>query len=112
MGKFVVVRSANGEHYFNLKADNSQIILTGQMYSSKAACYNDIESVRNNCFDDNRYERKQSAGNKHYFVLKTSKGQIIGNSEMYPSKEGMESGIEFVKKNGSNTSVVEEEPYF
>jgi uncharacterized protein YegP (UPF0339 family) len=112
MGKFVVIRAANGEYYFHLKADNSQIILTSQMYSSKTACFNDIESVRNNCFDDNSYERNQSDGNNHYFILKTSKGQIIGKSEMYPSKEVMENGIESVKKNGSNTSVVEEEPYF
>jgi uncharacterized protein YegP (UPF0339 family) len=45
---------------------------------------------------------------KHYFVLKASNGQIIGNSEMYASKAGMENGIESVKKNGPNKTVVEE----
>lgn len=112
MGNFVINRATNGKHYFNLKADNFQIILTSQMFSSKPACFNGIESVRNNCIDDSRYERKQSVNNKHYFVLKASNGQIIGNSEMYASKAGMENGIESVKKNGKNTKVVEEEPYF
>ena len=111
MGNFVITKATNGEYYFNLKADNSQIILTSQMYSSKSACFNVIESVRNNCSDDS-YERKQSVNNKHYFVLKASNGQILGNSEMYETKAGMENGIESVKKNGSNTKVVEEEPYF
>jgi uncharacterized protein len=112
MGNFVIIRAKNGEHYFNLKAGNSQVILTSQMYSSKPACFNGIESVRNNCIDDSRYERKLSVNNKQYFVLKASNGQIIGNSEMYASKAGMDNGIESVKKNGSNKKVVEEEPYF
>jgi uncharacterized protein YegP (UPF0339 family) len=108
MGNFVIKKATNGEHYFNLKADNYQVILTSQMYSSKSACFNGIESVRNNCSDDSRYERKQSVNDKHYFVLKSSNGQIIGNSEMYASKAGMDNGIESVKKNGRSKTVVEE----
>jgi uncharacterized protein len=108
MGNFVIKKATNSEHYFNLKAANFQIILTSQMYSSKPACFNGIESVTNNCAVDSRYERKQSANNKHYFVLKATNGQIIGNSEMYASKAGMENGIESVKKNGRSTTVVEE----
>ncbi len=111
MGNFVIKRTTKGEYYFNLKADNSQIIITSQMYSSKSDCFNDIETVRNICPYDS-YERKQPLNNKYSFVLKTSTGQIIGYSEMYNTKEGMENGIEFVKKNGSNTKVVEEEPYY
>lgn len=111
MGNFVIKRTTNGEYYFNLKADNSQIILTGQMYSSKSDCFKDIETVRNICSYAN-YELKQPLNNKYSFVLKTSTGQIIGNSEMYKTKAGMENGIESVKKNGRNTKVVEEEPYY
>lgn len=112
MGNFIIKRATNGEHYFNLKADNYQIILTSQMYSSKPACYNGIESVKTNCMDDSRYDRIQSVNNKHYFVLKAFNGQIIGKSEMYDSRAGMNNGIEAVKKNGNNTQVVEEEPYY
>ena len=108
MGYFVIKKETNGEFCFNLLADNSQILLISQMYSSKSACFNGIESVRNNCTDNSRFERKESGNNKHYFVLKASNGQIIGNSEMYASKAGMENGIESVKKNGSNKTVVEE----
>jgi len=112
MGNFVITRAKNGEHYFNLKADDLQIILTSQMYSSKPDCFNAIESVKNNCTDDSRYERKQSVNNKHYFTMKASDGQIIGNSEMYSSKPGRDNGIESVKKNGNNKQLIEEEPYF
>jgi len=108
MGNFVIKKATNGEHYFNLIADNYQVILTSQMYSSKSGCFNGIESVRVNCSNDSMYERKHSVNDKHYFVLKASNGQVIGNSEMYESKAGMENGIESVKKNGRSTTVVEE----
>jgi uncharacterized protein len=108
IGKYVISLAKNGESYFNLKATNGQTILTSQMYSSKPACFNGIESVRNNCSDDSMFERKQSVNNMPYFVLKASNGQIIGNSEMYESEAGMENGISSVKRNGPSTTVVEE----
>jgi uncharacterized protein len=111
MGNFVIKKGTKGGYYFNLLADNSQIILTSQMYSSKSSCFNGIDLVRNSCSFDS-YERKQTDNNKHYFVLKASNGQIIGNSEIYESIASMENGIESVKINGNNTKVVEEEPYF
>lgn len=112
MGNFVIIKTSNGEHYFSLKADNSQIILTSELYSSKSDCIEGIESVRINCSEFNRYERKKSIDKKHYFVLKASNGQVIGNSEMFDTNAGMDNGIESVKKNGISASVAEEEPYF
>jgi uncharacterized protein YegP (UPF0339 family) len=109
VGKYVISIAKNGEFYFNLKATNGQIILTSEMYSSKAACTNGIESVMNNCEDDNRYDRKHSTNNKPYFNLKAANGQVIGTSEMYESEAGMETGIASVKRNGISTNIVEEE---
>ena len=108
VGKFVISKAKNDEVYFNLKATNGQTILTSQMYSSESACFNGIESVRTNCSDDSKFERKQSVNNKPYFVLKAANGQVIGNSEMYESEAGMENGIASVKKNGISKAVIEE----
>lgn len=108
MGKYVISIAKNGENYFNLKATNGQTILTSEMYSSKAACTNGIESVMKNCDDDNKYDRKLSTNNKPYFNLKAANGQVIGTSEMYESGAGMETGIASVKKNGPSTMIVEE----
>lgn len=110
-GKFVIKRVPTSEYYFNLIAANMQIILTSKLNSSKLSCFKDIDLVRNTCLNE-IYERKQTSDNKHYFVLKASDGKVIGKSEMYFSKTGMENGIECVKKNGNNPQVVEEEPYF
>jgi uncharacterized protein len=108
IGKYVISKAKNDQNYFNLKATNGQTILTSQMYSSESACFNGIESVRSNCSDDIKYERKQSINNKPFFVLKAANGQVIGNSEMYESGAGMENGITSVKRNGVSTTVIEE----
>jgi uncharacterized protein len=108
IGKYAVSSTKGGGNYFNLKATNGQIILTSLMYPSLADCDKGIEATRENCSDDNRYERKVSSNNKHYFNLTTSDGNVIGKSEMYESVAGMENGIASVKKNGTSIIVVEE----
>ena len=105
MGKFVVSNRKNGEYQFNLKADNGQVILTSEGYSSRAGCDNGIESVRKNAPEDSRYDRKKSSNNKSYFNLKATNGQIIGTSEMYESTSAMENGIASVKKNALDAFV-------
>jgi uncharacterized protein YegP (UPF0339 family) len=107
MGKFVISKRINGEFQFNLKADNGQVILTSEGYSSKAGCENGIESVRTNASSDRNFDRKKSTNNKHYFNLKASNNQIIGTSEMYEGSTGMENGIESVKKNAPKATVEE-----
>lgn len=105
MGKFVISTRKNGEFQFNLKADNGQVILASEGYTTRTACENGIESVRKNASDDARYDRKKSSNNKDYFNLKASNGQVIGTSEMYESASAMENGIASVKKNAAGASV-------
>ena len=108
VGRYVVNVAKNGNYYFNLKATNGQTILSSEMYTTKQACMNGIESVQRNCNEDGRYDRLQSNSNKPYFNLKASNGQIIGTSEMYESETNMEKGIASVKRNGSTKNIVEE----
>ena len=46
--KFEVKTSKSGKPMFNLKAGNSQVIGTSQMYNSESACNNGIKSVQTN----------------------------------------------------------------
>src|SRR6266446_4776489 len=105
MGKFVITKRKNGEHQFNLKANNGQIILTSEGYSSKAACQNGIESVRRNSHDDSKFDRKTSSNSKSYFNLTATNGQIIGTSEMYESESSRDAGIASVKNNAPEAVV-------
>jgi len=48
MAKFEIYKDKKGEFRWKLRADNNQIIASGEGYTSKAGCKNGIESVRKN----------------------------------------------------------------
>ncbi|QJB32304.1 YegP family protein [Chitinophaga oryzae] len=104
MGKFVITKSANGEFRFKLNAGNGETILTSEGYNAKAGCLNGIESVKTNSRHDERFEKKTSSNEKHYFNLKATNGQVIGTSQMYASAAGRDNGIESVKKNAAEAT--------
>lgn len=108
MGKFVISKRANGDYQFNLLATNGQVILTSQGYAAKASCTAGVESVRTNSQDDARFERLTSANGKFYFNLKASNGQVVGSSQMYESEATRDNGIQSVKNNAPDASVVDE----
>lgn len=106
-GKFELKTSANGKFHFNLKAGNGQIILSSEMYETRSAAENGIESVKKNGGDEARYDRRTSAKGDPYFVLKASNGQEIGRSEMYTSESAMENGIASVKTNATDATIAD-----
>ncbi|MDP5172837.1 MAG: YegP family protein [Bacteroidia bacterium] len=93
------------EYYFRLKAKNGQIILSSQGYSSKAGAANGIESVKKNAELDERFERKETESGKWRFNIKAANSQIIGTSQNYASKDGMENGIQSVMANAPGAEV-------
>lgn len=101
------LKKSGDKYHFVLKAANSQVILSSQMYASKASALNGIESVKNNCGNDSMYEKKTAANGKFHFNVKATNGQIIGSSQMYASESGVATGIESVKKNAPGASVKE-----
>ena len=121
MSKFVIRNVASGIK-FALKATNGQVIATSEVYGSKAACENGIESVRKNApiaaFEDQTVEGFETAANPKFemykdkggefrFRLKARNGQIIATSEGYSSKASCENGIESVRKNAPQAEIEE-----
>ena len=104
-GSYELKIAKNGEFFFNLLAGNGQNILKSEMYSSKSAALNGIESVQNNCTEDGQYECKESTNGKPYFVLKAKNHQVIGQSQMYESDSGCANGIESCKTNGTSDTI-------
>lgn len=108
MGKFIITKRKDGEYQFNLKASNGEIILTSEGYVQKGGCKNGIESVKINSQIDSRFERRISTNEKDYFVLKAGNGEIIGKSQLYSTKQGMENGISSVKNNAPTAEIIDE----
>jgi uncharacterized protein len=108
MGKFTIKTGNDGQFYFNLKADNGQVILGSEGYTSRAGCTNGIESVKKNAPDSTSYDRQTAKNGKLYFNLKAGNGQVIGKSQMYEAEDGMENGIKSVMKNAPDATVEDE----
>ena len=113
MSKFVIREVSSGIK-FDLKATNGQVILTSEVYTTKAACLNGIESVKKNAAVANvenqteegyetkthpKFEMYEDKGGEFRFRLKARNGEIIGTSEGYTAKAGCLNGIESVQKN-------------
>lgn len=104
-GWFELSAAANGQFRFVLKAGNSQVILTSQMYASRASAEKGIASVQAHCAEDARYERLDAKDGSPYFTLKAANHQVIGNSQMYASAAARDAGIASVKENGASTQI-------
>ena len=104
-GYFELSKSSDGQFRFVLKAGNHETILTSELYKTKAAAENGIESVQKNCGEAARYEKKVAANGKHHFNLKAANHQVIGSSQMYASEASCDNGIESVKTNGKSTTI-------
>lgn len=106
-GKFEVYADKAGEFRFRLKAGNGQAILASEGYKAKASCLGGVESVKKHALNDSLYERKETKAGKFMFNLKASNGQVIGTSESYESAAARDNGIESVRKNAPDATVVE-----
>ena len=120
-GKFVI-RKTNTGIKFDLKAANSEVILTSEVYKSLKSCKNGIASVKKNApaaaIEDQTAEGFKKEKNPKFeiytdkagetrFRLKAKNGQIIGVSEGYKSMKFCQNGIASVVKN-SEGPVTEE----
>ena len=122
MGKFVVKQTNTG-FKFDLKAGNGEVIATSEVYTTKDACLNGVNSVKNNCVggvEDQtvenveavkhpKFELYQDKAGEFRFRLKARNGEVIATSEGYKSKASSENGIESVKKNAPDAEIVEAE---
>lgn len=120
MGKFVIKETSTG-FKFDLKATNGQVIATSEVYTTKAACLNGINSVKNNCVGEvedqtvepivtvkhPKFEMYTDKAGEYRFRLKARNGEIIAVSEGYKSKDSCENGIDSVKRNAPE-AVIEE----
>ena len=121
MSKFVIREVPSGIK-FDLKATNGQVIATSEVYESKGACLNGVESVQKNApvanFEDQtaegfevakhpKFEMYQDKAGEFRFRLKARNGEIIATSEGYTTKAACENGIESVRKNAPVAEIEE-----
>ena len=88
----------NHQYYFRLKAQNGEIILSSEGYTSKQNAQQGMLSVKKNAVVDAHYESRDRLSN-YTFHLKAANGEIIGRSENYTTAAARQTGMAAVKKN-------------
>lgn len=112
MGKFIIKKAKTGI-MFNLVAGNGEVIATSEVYTSKAAAKNGINSVIKNAgsaIEDQtkegystekcpKYEIYKDKKGEFRFRLKAGNGQIIAVGEGYKDMASVKNGVSSIKKN-------------
>jgi len=107
-GKFECCKDKAGEFRFRLKAGNGEIILASEGYRSKDVCLKGVASVKNNCINPGRFEKKTTDSGKFRFNLKSSNGQVIGTSQTYESESGCDNGVKSVASSAPDGTIVDQ----
>jgi uncharacterized protein len=104
-GKFELKKSKNDKFFFRLLAGNGQIIMSSEMYETKASAQNGIASVQKNAAEISRFEKLTGKDGSPYFVLKAGNHQVVGQSQMYASESARDGGIESCKNNAPGAAI-------
>lgn len=121
MSRFCIRKTASG-YKFDLLAANGQVILTSEVYASRAAARKGAASVRliapraplENRTEETaqiqpnpKFELYQDKAGQFRFRLKARNGKIVGVSEGYSNKAGCLNGIESVRNNALEAQIEE-----
>ncbi|MEM8909031.1 MAG: YegP family protein [Bacteroidota bacterium] len=98
----------NEQYYFRLKAGNGEVILQSEGYTSKADAENGVQAVLTYAPHEANYGQLPSADGQRYFVLIAANGEVIGKSEMYKAKQGLDNGIQSVITNTTNNPEIKD----
>lgn len=118
--KFQIYKDITGKTRFRLRADNNQIIASGEAYEQHDGCIKAISSILNNRnapivdltvhgsenAPNPKFEVYRDTGGKHRFRLKAANGEVIAQGEAYESKQACLAGIELVR--GSYLATVDD----
>ena len=102
--KFEIFQSEKSqEYYFRLKAENGQIILQSEGYTTKANCKNGVASVKKNAPHAHAYTTTET----HFNLKSLDNGQVIGSSQHYASASSRDNGIASVQRNAPIAEVID-----
>ena len=93
MATFQIFQSSS-QYWYHLRADNGEIVQSGEGYTAKASCENGIRAVQANC----QPQRLQSflESGQYGFNHVAANGEIIGRSEKYTTAKSRDHGIQVV----------------
>jgi len=104
-GRFELFRDPNKQYRFRLRASNGLVLLSSKGYKTRKSALTGIESVRNNCTDDARFQREQTPAGYCFDLLAENK-KVIGTGELYKSARSRERGIASVQRHAPKAKII------
>jgi Uncharacterized conserved protein len=108
MCKFVIKTGKHHQFFFDLKADNGEVIITSDAFHTKAACNSGIEALKAVVRDDNKFERMKAATEHYYFIIKGANGKQIAKSVLFPTPAERNAAIKSIEAEAHDAVVAEE----
>ena len=96
-GKWIVKEKGEGEYVAFLYANNGEVLLTSETYSTVDGAKKGVATIQKNATDENFAIYKDKNSN-YYFKLKNSKNRFLCVGETYPNRNACLNSIESVKK--------------
>ena len=97
VGKWIIKEKGEGEFVAFLYANNGEIMLTSEIYTSEESARAGIDTIRKNV-DVGTFVNYKDKNKNFYFKLKSVKNRILCVSETYKSEALAESAKESVKR--------------
>ena len=102
MATFQLFQSS-GQYWYPLRADNGEIVQSGEGHTAKVSCENGIRAVQANC-QPHRFESFLDSG-QYGFNQVAANGEIIGRSEKYTTTQARDYGLQVVLREAPKARV-------
>lgn len=97
VGKWIIREKGEGEYVAYLHANNKEVLLTSETYSTADGAKKGIATIQKNATDD-CFSIYRDKNKNYFFKLKTSKNRFLCVGETYPNKTACLKSIDSVKK--------------
>ena len=97
LGKWIIKEKGDSEFVAYLYANNKELMLTSETYSSPDGAKKGIATIRKNAAIDDNFTYYRDKNKNYFFKLKTSKNRFLCAGETYANKSACLKSIESVK---------------
>lgn len=106
-GKFVIVEDeVEHDFYYQLKANNGQVLCVSQSYKTVDSCKKAMESFRSSVYEGNFYVFIDKQG-KAFFKLYSKQLRLVMTGETYDKKDSATSAVKSVLKFAQDAKFVD-----
>lgn len=97
VGKWIIKEKGEGEFVAYLYANNKELMLTSETYSSPDGAKKGIATIKKNATENENFTYYRDKNKNYFFKLKTSKNRFLCAGETYANKSACLKSIESVK---------------